>query len=258
MAASTLEGSALPRARPLGDRALTIEFGAEMSLANHARVMGFSAELENRRQQGALPGVVEWVPAFASVTVFFDDAVEDLEATAEALLAVAANAPSLEHAGTRWRIPVCFDEEFAPDLERLAEARQLAPEEVVGKMCRTEFHVYMLGFLPGFPYLGGLPPECELPRLATPRRAVPARSLAVAGRMCAVYPWESPGGWHLLGRTPLRLFDLGDPARPALFSPGDVVQWYAIDSERYRELDRLAAQGQLARERFIDQRPEVS
>ncbi len=258
MAVPTFEETALPRARSLGDRALTIEFGSEISLANHARVMGFAAELEKRRQQRALPGVVEWVPAFASVTVYFDDVVEDLKATGEALLGIAANAASLEHAGTRWRIPVCFDEAFAPDLQRLAEARQLAPEEVVSKMCGTEFHVYMLGFLPGFPYLGGLPAECEVPRLATPRRAVLARSLAVAGRMCAVYPWESPGGWHLLGRTPLRLFDLGDPARPALFSPGDVVQWYAIDSDRYRELDGQASQGQLARERFIDQRPEVS
>lgn len=252
------QGTRWPRVRPLGDRALTIEFGCEISPATHARVMGFAADLERRHQRGALPGVVEWVPAFASLTLHFDDTLEDLASTGEALLQLAADARPLARAATRWGIPVCFAAEFAPDLDRLAEARGLDPAEVIRKMCSTEFRVYMLGFLPGFPYLGGLPAECELPRRATPRRAVPARSLAVAGRMCAVYPWESPGGWHLLGRTPVRLFDLGHPTRPALFSPGDVVRWYAIDPSSYRQLDRQASQGDLPRERFIEAQAEAS
>ncbi|MEZ5628292.1 MAG: 5-oxoprolinase subunit PxpB [Rhodocyclaceae bacterium] len=243
--------AAWPRARLLGDRAITIAFGNEISPEIHARVMGFAAELERRRQRDTLPGVIEWVPSFAAVTLYFDDTVEDVSVQGPALLDIAMAADAHQREGLHWRIPVCFDEAFAPDLQHLADTRDLTPAEVVALMCGTDFRVYMLGFQPGFPYLGGLPAACDVPRLASPRRAVPERSLAVAGRMCAVYPWESPGGWHLLGRTPLRLFDITNTARPALLAPGDTVRWCAIDADRYRELDHLAAAGQLDRERFI-------
>ena len=240
-----------PRARLLGDRAITIAFGNEISPEIHARVMGFAAELAERKQRDVLPGVLEWVPSFAAVTLHFDDTVEDVSEHTQALLDVAMAADAHRREGLHWRIPVCFDTAFAPDLQHLADTRGLTPAEVVALMCGTDFQVYMLGFQPGFPYLGGLPAACEVPRLATPRRAVPERSLAVAGRMCAVYPWESPGGWHLLGRTPLRLFDITNTARPALLAPGDTVRWCAIDTDHYRELEQLAASGQLDRERFI-------
>jgi len=109
----------------------------------------------------------------------------------------------------------------------------------------------MLGFQPGFPYMGGLPAALERPRRATPRTVVPERSVAVAGRMCAIYPWRSPGGWHLLGRTPLVLFDAAD-SDPAWLHPGDEVRWVAIGRERYDALERAAAAGTLRREAWRD------
>jgi inhibitor of KinA len=242
---------AWPRLRPLGDAALIFEFGARIDPAIHARVLGFAAALEAEAAAGCLAEVIEWVPAFTTVTVFFDPGIEDLEALGRRLLALAQAARPRSAGGARWEIPVCFEPAFAPDLEALAAAKGLAPREVVALLTGAEFQVYMLGFLPGFPYLGGLPEACELPRLAVPRRAVPERSLAVAGRMCAVYPWSSPGGWHLLGRTPLRFFDLAQAARPALLAPGDRVRWQAIDAATYHALDELAAQGRLPRERFL-------
>jgi len=240
-----------PRLRPLGDAALCFEFGADIDPATHARVMGFAAALEARRRAGELPGVVEWVPAFASLTVYFEPGSEAVESDAESLGELARQAPPLTHAGTEWRIPVCFEGEHGPDLAALAKARGLDPAEVVALLCGAEFRVYLLGFQPGFAYMGGLPAACELPRLTVPRRAVPERSLAVAGRMCAIYPWQSPGGWHLLGRTPLRPFDLQQQDRPALFAPGDLVRWQAIDAGEYHELEALARCGELARERFV-------
>ena len=96
----------------------------------------------------------------------------------------------------------------------------------------------MLGFMPGFPYMGGLPAKLAMPRLATPRLSVPARSLAVTGALCAIYPVASPGGWRLLGRTPLELFDPADAAAPALFAPGDEVMWQAIDAAEFARLER--------------------
>ncbi|HET6720887.1 MAG TPA: carboxyltransferase domain-containing protein, partial [Rhodocyclaceae bacterium] len=168
------------------------------------------------------------------------------------LLELAGQAPAVFEAGRRWLIPVCFDAEYAPDLDELASAKGLSREQVIALLTGTDFRVYMLGFLPGFPYLGGLPAACEMPRRATPRKLVPERSLAVAGLMCAVYPWESPGGWHLLGRTSVRLFDAGvDQDTPALLRAGDEVRWCAIDRPRYDELDALAAAGQLRRDSLL-------
>lgn len=108
----------------------------------------------------------------------------------------------------------------------------------------------MIGFMPGFPYMGGWPPALATPRLATPRTAVPARSIAIAGEMCAVYPWTSPGGWNLLGSTPLQLFD-PDSQPPALLAAGDRVRWQPIDRAQYRELERAQANGTLPRAQFL-------
>lgn len=236
-----------PRLLMLGDTAVTVEFGAAIAPDIHARVLGFVNALEQAKRRGEFDSIVEWVPTFRSVTAYFDASVEDPLVEGDKLLALARRAQPRSQAGRRWRIPVCFEAGFAPDLESLARAKSLTPQVLVELMTASSFHVYMLGFVPGFPYLGGLPEACNAPRLATPRRAVPARSQAVAGGMCAVYPWDSPGGWHLLGRTPVRLFDVANPDSPALLRAGDDVQWQAIDGNTYTQLDRLAESGRLDR-----------
>ncbi len=230
--------SALPPARllPLGDAALTVEFGSAIEPQIHARVLGFARELEQLAASGRMDGVVEWVPTFRSVTVYFEPDRIDAEALGTTLLALARTSPSLTVAGARWRIPVCFEPEFAPDLDELAVARALPRDRVVELMTQTVFSVYMLGFQPGFSYMGGLPEALEMPRLASPRKRVPAGSVAVAQRMCAAYPWDSPGGWRLLGRTPVPLFDAANAKRPALLAPGDQVLWQAVDRGAYEAL----------------------
>ncbi len=241
-----------PRLLPLADGAVTVQFGTEVSAEANARVLGFSRALAQAVQSGELTGVVEWVPTFASVTVHVDDASEaDAQARDAALLALAEQAEPLQAAGRRWRLPACFEPECAPDLQALADTRGLSVAQVVALVTGTPFRVYMLGFLPGFPYMGDLPAQCEVPRLATPRRAVPERSIAVAGRMCAVYPWQSPGGWHLIGRTPVRLFDAANDDDPALLRAGDEVQWQPVDAATYQALDRRAAAGKLQREELL-------
>ncbi len=232
-----------PRILPLGDTALTVEFGQAIDPAVHALVLGFTSALDALTNSGQLTGVIEWVPAFCSVTVHFDPQQHDAERLAADLLLLANKGQRASASGCRWHLPVCFDAACAPDLDELASARQLRREEVVALMTETVFTVYMLGFLPGFPYLGGLPAALEMPRLATPRTAVPPRSIAVAGRMCAAYPWQSPGGWRLLGRTPIQLFDAANSRRPALLAPGDEVRWQAIDRATYDELTADVAAG---------------
>lgn len=236
---------ALPEARllPLGDAALTVEFGSAIAPPIHARVLGFASALEALAASGRIDGVLEWVPTFRSVTVHFDPDRIDADALAAQLQALARTSSSLTVAGSHWRIPVCFDPEFAPDLDELASARALPRERVVELMTQTVFSVYMLGFQPGFSYMGGLPEALEMPRLASPRKRVPAGSVAVAQRMCAAYPWESPGGWRLLGRTPVPLFDAADAERPALLAPGDQVRWQAVDRAAYEALQARCAAG---------------
>lgn len=232
-----------PRLLSLGDAAWTVEFGQTVDPAIHGRVLGFCSLLDTLSGEGRLDGVVEWVPTFRSVTVHFDPERIDAMVLRALLTELAGKSGNLSAAGCRWHIPVCFDASCAPDLAEVAASKEMSPEAVVALLTETVFSVYMLGFLPGFPYLGGLPAVLDMPRLANPRKVVPARSIAIAGRMCAAYPWESPGGWRLLGRTPIRLFDVAHSRRPALLAPGDEVVWRAIDRARYEELEQECASG---------------
>lgn len=242
-----------PRLHPLGDAAWIVEFGNAIDELTHERVMGLAQALADAKALGLWRDVVEWVPAYTSLTVHFgaagpDDAAQD---AADALLALARHSAPLSRPGRRWRLPMCFDAEFAPDLDELAKAKDLSREQVIALMTGTAFRVYMLGFQPGFPYMGGLPAALERPRRATPRTEVAERSVAVAGRMCAVYPWRSPGGWHLIGRTPLALFNAAS-SDPAWLHPGDEVHWVAIGRARFDELERAAAVAAVQRDAWLD------
>jgi len=240
---STISAAPPPRLLSVGDGAWTVEFGSAIDPAIHGRVLGFCSLLDTLSSDGRLEGVVEWVPTFRSVTVHYDPERTDAMLLHDLLATLAGMSGSLSAAGCRWHIPVCFDTACAPDLAAVAEAKGMAPEAVVELLSETVFSVYMLGFLPGFPYLGGVPEALDMPRLASPRKVVPARSIAVAGRMCAAYPWESPGGWRLLGRTPIRLFDPANTRRPALLAPGDEVVWRPVDTATYEFLDAECAAG---------------
>lgn len=230
----------MPRLLDLGDAALTLEFGDRIDPALSDTVMASRDALARE----ALDGITDVVPTWRSLTVHFDPLRLDRQRLADCLLR-SADAPIQKSAlVTRWHIPVCFGGAHGPDLEAVAMATGRSPEAVVEALCASELRVFLLGFLPGFPYLGELPEWLRLPRRATPRSAVPANSLAIAGAQAAIYPWVSPGGWHLLGRTPVRLFDLADEARPALFAPGDTLRFTPISADRFRELHAAVAAGE--------------
>lgn len=248
------------RLLPVGDSAWTVEFGTSIAPAIHARVLGLNDALAQARQDlgggrgaenEALAAVIDVVPTFRSLTVHFDPLRCDGERLGEILLALARRAAPKMAEGRRWCLPVCFDDEFAPDLAELAAAKGLSREAVIEVLLGTEFRVYMIGFMPGFPYMGGLPEILHMPRLASPRKVVPERSLAVASEMCAVYPWESPGGWRLLGRTPVPMFSAAETQSPSLLASGDGVTWQAIDAAAYRELEAAAKAGRLDRSAFL-------
>src|SRR6516162_6214741 len=211
-----------------GDRALVVEFGNRVDRKLSEDVLRLNAAIRSR----ALEGVIETVPTFRSLMIHFDPLVITrgrLELSIEGLL----GDDSGSQIDTRfWHIPVCYEGELAPDLVEVAQLTGLTPSDVVAMHSGTIYHVYMLGFLPGFPYLGDLPAELSLPRRADPRVRVPPGSIAIATSLSAIYPYESPGGWHLIGTTPLRLFDLDHP-KPALLAPGDAVLFQAVDRTHY-------------------------
>lgn len=222
----------------VGDRALAVEFGDSIDRGLSRRVLRLDRAIRAER----LPGVVETVPSFRSLLVHYDPIV-----TSGAELE-AAIVPLLDHdddtgiAARRWRIPVCYEGEHAPDLAEVARLTRLDPAEIVALHSGTRWHVYMLGFLPGFPYLGDLPAELALPRRADPRVRVPAGSVSIATTLTAIYPYESPGGWHLIGATPIRFFD---PARtpPALLAPGDRVMFEPIGADAFAALREAVEAG---------------
>ena len=151
----------------------------------------------------------------------------------------------------KWRIPVLFGGANGPDLAAVAHTTERSEDAVVEALCSLKLRVFMIGFLPGFPYLGELPEWLRLPRLSTPRNAVPPHSVAIAGAQAAIYPWSSPGGWHLIGQTPLRMFDLAVPERPALLVAGDTVQFTPVNPGEFARLAAAEKAGQLLRDQFF-------
>lgn len=210
-----------PRLLELGDAALTLELGARIDPAINARVMA----ARDAVAEAGLAGITDLVPTYRSLTVHFDPLVADRAALVAQLHAAAAATQKSALAGRHFEIPVRFGGADGPDLDEVAKATGRSAEEIVATLCGLELRVYLIGFLPGFPYLGDLPEWLRLPRRATPRTAVPANSVAIAGPQAAVYPWQSPGGWHLLGRTTVTMFDASDAGRPALLAPGDTVRF---------------------------------
>ena len=264
-AVSEMQVASSVKLLPLGDSAWTIEFGERIDPDLYARVQGFAqAVSEARAHQGGknirqseegsstaiFEAIVDVVPTFRSLTVHYNPLLVDGQRLGEMLQGLAASSGAVRSVGRTWRIPVCFDADLAPDLAGLAAAKNMTCEQVVALMTEATFQVYMIGFMPGFPYMGGLPTVLEMPRLPSPRKAVPARSLAFAGARCAVYPWESPGGWRLLGRTPVPFFSASESA-PALLAAGDCVRWQAIERAEYTRLETAVSAGRLDRRRFL-------
>ncbi len=229
---------------PLGDSALIVELGDAINESTHLRVQTAWRALAAE----PLPGVSEAVPAYTTITLFYDPS-----------LVVQSGAPAdgiVEWLGTKVRerlknppktakakprtveVPVCYGGDFAPDLGRVAAQAKLSPEEVVKRHAKAEYRVHLIGFAPGFPYLGGLPKELQTPRHAKPRMAVPAGSVGIGGEQTGIYPQSTPGGWNLIGRTPLRLFR-PEENPPVLLQAGDVVKFRAITPEEFAKLSEV-------------------
>jgi KipI family sensor histidine kinase inhibitor len=231
--------SPLPRIVPLGDAALLAEFSETLDLAVNARIQQLALAIRSRR----VPWIRDVVPALGALALHFDPSQfvpgpSPRDAAAELIReCLGKPLPDVDALARRVEVPVCYDMELAPDLAEVAALCRLTAAEVIRLHCASSHRVLMVGFVPGHPYIGGLDPALAVPRRTTPRQSVIAGSIAIANAQTVVYPFTIPGGWNIIGRTPLRVFD---PARepPAILAPGDRVAFVAISRERYEELAR--------------------
>lgn len=222
---------------PLGDSAVVLQFGDTIDQQVHRRITVLAAYLSGH----TFPGFIELVPAYTTITVYYDPwvvsrkgEIDPYQKVIEFLHRRLANAPSSDTSLNPdiIEIPVCYGGSFGPDLANVAAHSNLSEEEVITLHATAEYMVYMIGFAPGFPYLGGLNAKIATPRKQTPSAKIPAGSVGIAGSQTGIYPIETPGGWQLIGRTPLRLFD-PDRKKPALIQAGDMVKFIPITEEEY-------------------------
>ena len=220
------------------DSALVVEFGSAIDRRTSDRVLA----LAERLGRADLPGVTEVIATFRSLSVNYDPLISTGDEL-ERAIATLVNEPARPSHGKRlWDIPVCYDVKFAPDIEDVARSVDLAVAEVAALHAGTQYHVYMIGFVPGYPYMGDLPAKLQLPRRQDPRTRVPPGSLAIATSMTAVYPYESPGGWHLIGTSPVRFFDAAS-AKGALLEPGDGVKFRPVPPAEYLRIRAAVERG---------------
>ena len=218
---------------PAGESALIVEFEERIDPAINARAIACAQAVEAAR----VPGVLDVVPTYRSVAVYFDP----LRTDGEALLARLEDAAGQTHAETREtrepvRIPVCYGGDLGPDLAGVAAFAGLPESAVVSAHCSTTYRVFMLGFVPGFAYLGSVDERIAAPRRPSPRTQVASGSVGIAALQTGVYPRQTPGGWNIIGRTPIRMLSL-DSAEPSLLKAGDSVRFHPIDRAGF---DRLA------------------
>jgi inhibitor of KinA len=228
-----------PQLFPLGDAAVVVQFGENISPAIHLAIQAFNTHLT----QQPFVGLRECVPAFTTLTVYYDPWLvseqgqhppyERVCAVLQQRLLSAPPAPEVTHHAVE--IPVCYGGDLGPDLEVVARHTGLTSAEVVACHSAPEYLVHMIGFVPGFPYLGGLDGRLATPRRAEPRPLVPAGAVGIAGAQTGIYSLPTPGGWQLIGRTPLRLFD-PTASNPSLLHAGQHLRFVPIDTAEFQRL----------------------
>jgi inhibitor of KinA len=222
-----------------GDSALVIELGDAIDPAVNRRVHDLRRLIEQRR----VTGITETVPTYRSLLVCYDPLATTRCALENTLQGLAEAGADTSHSPARLvEFPTAYGGEFGPDLGFVAEHAKLQVEDVIRIHSGTDYLVYMMGFTAGFPYLGGMSPTIATPRLATPRTRIPAGSVGIAQQQTGIYPADSPGGWRIIGRTPLRIFDIARTP-PVVIEAGDYVRFVPVATEEFRDVERRVEHG---------------
>lgn len=228
---------------PLGDGALTISFGNVMDEGIHQSVL----QLFQGLRALSFPFIIDIVPAYSSLTVYYNvlllhtEEKTAFDAIKEKLLPLLDHkSEAIAEEGRIIAIPVCYAQPFAPDLEEIALQKGLSAEEVIHLHTSLTYRVYMIGFLPGFPYMGRVDSRIATPRKSSPRKSIAGGSVGIAGEQTGIYPLSSPGGWNIIGRTPVQLFNK-EASNPVLLQPGDSVSFYSITKDEFENYQGRSA-----------------
>ena len=227
---------------PLGDCAITIELGESISFDIHQTIQSITSYLDDHSPEW----MIEYVPTYTTVTLFYDPIKTrwshcknslPYDVVSKQVIQLLSTFETGEITNARMiDIPVCYGEEFGPDIEIVAKINHLTIDEVIQIHTSREYLVYMLGFAPGFPYLGGMSEKIATPRKESPRLTIPVQSVGIAGEQTGIYPIETPGGWQIIGRTPLKLFRPNENP-PSLLRAGDRVRFRSISRKEYLECE---------------------
>lgn len=221
------------RILPAGDLSLIVEFGNEISTECNNKVM----QLNQSIRKDAVAGIIETVPTFRSLLVYYDPMLISYKKLCKYIRSTFSLAGVDASKKKRIiEIPVCYGGEYAPDIKDVAVHTGLSMEEIIALHSGPDYLIYMIGFLPGFPYLGGMDTRLNTPRLSNPRTSIPAGSVGIGGEQTGIYPIASPGGWRLIGRTPVRLYD-SERENPTLYQAGDYIRFRSILEEEYRSIE---------------------
>lgn len=219
--------------RPYGDHAILINFENKIDLGVNKKVVSLNSYLST----AGLSGIRQCISTYCSLTVIYDPLITTYHKLKQEIEAIGELSVENSIGKTRTlNIPVCYQEDHAPDLRSFADSKSISIDDVISLHCAQTYHVYMLGFLPGFAYMGKLDKSLKAERHPAPRLKVPAGTIGLAGSQTAIYPNESPGGWQLIGRTPIKVFD-EKKHNPFLFQVGDKVKFYPIDQDEFKAIE---------------------
>ncbi|MBU3174769.1 5-oxoprolinase subunit PxpB [Clostridium estertheticum] len=222
-----------------GDRALVVEFGDKIEEQVNSKIRGLTVAIA---QEGII-GINETIPTYRSLMVIYDPMILELDELIDMIKSIISKMHELKLPDAKViEIPTLYGGEYGPDIEFVAKHNKISIDEVIKIHTSVEYLIYMIGFTPGFPYLGGMSDKIETPRLQKPRTKIPAQSVGIAGKQTGIYPIESPGGWQLIGRTPVKLYD---PFRedPVLLNAGDYIKFISIDENEYKNIEDLEREG---------------
>ena len=218
----------------IGDCGIVCDFGNEVNRSININVIKLFHHVQKEVFKGDLNGILNYTPSYNKLIINFDLEKINSSKIIDFLKSVDFSKLNLSQNSKKWTIPICYD--FEMDLENMSKTLKMNKDEIINIHLSTDFFIYMVGFIPGHPFMGDLDSKLFLNRLETPRVKIPAGSVGIVEKFCNIYPYESPGGWNIIGKTPIRLFNKQNESSPCLLSPGDSVKFKLISKKEFEEL----------------------